>query len=322
MKPIIRLDPANYKRSVLHGKDRIWAETNCYVDILIELIHSLGFDPRAALAFTLAVDFEIDQWTFFKYPHIDLYEMYGMDIQELNPWVSLLQHVNEQVAAGRPVIVEMDSYFLPDTVGTAYKSVHSKSSIVVNAIDAEAGEMGYFHGQGYYHMDGQDFKDIFQTDGLVHERMLPPYIELVKLTKDHAAASDLTEQSISTLRHQLGRLPNCNPFTAFHERFERDLGWLADQPIETFHGYSFATLRQYGACFELSANYLDWLNDRGQDGLANCANAYREICETAKTLQFKLARSIARKKPLDLSPIDRMSALWQSASSELVNRYL
>ena len=115
MNAIVKLDPANYERSSLHARDRIWAETNCYADVLIELIHSLGFDPRAALAFSLAIDFEVDQWTFFKFPHEDLYAMYGMDIIELNPWVSLVQHIDEQVTAGRPVLVEVDSFFLPDT---------------------------------------------------------------------------------------------------------------------------------------------------------------------------------------------------------------
>ena len=324
MNAIIALDPANYERSCLHAKDRIWAETNCYVDVLIELIHSLGFDPRAGLAFSLAVDFEVDQWTFFKYPHEDLYTLYGMDVIELNPWVSLLQHVEEQVGAGRPVLVEMDSFYLPDTLGTAYQSVHTKTTIAVNTIDAKAGSMGYFHGQAYYELSGPEFRDIFQVDGLVHERMLPPYIEVVKLTKNSTDVQDdeLTTQSIASLRTQLERLPAHNPFDLFRARFEKDLEWLASEPMETFHGYSFATLRQYGACFELAANYLDWLAARGETGLDTTARTYAEISEIAKTVQFKLARTLARKRTLDLGPIDEMSTRWQAATQELVDRYL
>ena len=127
MKAIIELDPSTYVRHAIHGEGRCWAETNCYVDVLIELIHALGFEPAAALAFTVSVDFEVDQWTFFKYPHRDLLEMYGMQVEELNPWVSLATHIEEQVNAGRPVLVEVDSYFLPDTKGTAYQSKHVKS---------------------------------------------------------------------------------------------------------------------------------------------------------------------------------------------------
>lgn len=324
MKAIIALDPANYERSGLHAKDRIWAETNCYVDVLIELIHSLGHDPRAGLAFSLAIDFEVDQWTFFKYPHEDLYNLYGMDVIELNPWVSLVQHVQEQVDAGRPVLVEMDSFYLPDTLGTAYQSVHTKTTIAVNTIDTNAESMGYFHGQAYYELNGQEFRDIFQTDGLVHERMLPPYIEVVKLTKNSSdvQADELTALSVASLRAQLGKLPTQNPFERFRARFEKDLEWLAGEPMETFHGYSFATLRQYGACFELAANYLDWLAARGENGLDATARLYAEISEIAKTVQFKLARTLARKRKLDLSPVDDMSTRWQTATQELVDRYL
>ena len=68
------------------------------------------------LPFTVRIDFEGDQWTFFKFPHADLLTLYGLDVQEMNPWLSLVGHVEEQVALGRPVLVELDSYYLPDTL--------------------------------------------------------------------------------------------------------------------------------------------------------------------------------------------------------------
>lgn len=324
MKPIIQLDPADYVRHEIHGEGRSWAETNCYVDVLIELIHSLGHDPVAALAYTISIDFEVDQWTFFKYPHNDLLDMYGMDVQELNPWVSLSQHVEEQVHAGRPVLVELDSYFLPDTAGTAYQTAHVKSTVAVNEIDVDAGHMNYFHGQGYYHVAGQNFRDLFQIDGLVHDRMLPPYIELVKLRTrpGDVSPTELLELSIRSLQRQLALLPASNPFITFRKRFEADLEWLREEPIETFHLYSFATLRQYGACFELVETYLRWLKERGIGDLDGSISAYKEVSDTAKVFQFKLARALARKKELDLAPIDHMAQLWQNGVDPLKSQYL
>jgi len=321
---IIELDAANYGRHSIHGEDRVWSETNCYVDVLIELIHALRFDPVAGLAFTLSVDFEVDQWTFFKYQHRDLLEMYGMHIEELNPWVSLAEHVSEQVNNRRPVLVEVDSFFLPDTAGTSYKSDHVKSTIAVNEISIESEHMGYFHGQGYYHVDGSDFRDLFQLDGLVHDRMLPPYIELVKLLKqpEDIDADELLAQSIASLARQLQVLPRTNPFERFKERFEADLEWLMSEPIETFHGYSFATLRQYGACFELVETYLRWLQDRGETGLSDSIDAFKAITDSAKVYQFKLARTIARKKPLDSAPLDQMAELWHKGTEPLTRKYL
>src|SRR5207253_8592962 len=90
MRQILPLDPARYRRHAIHGENRVWAETNCYVDVWVELLHAWGFDPVAALSFTLAIDFEGDQWTFFKYPLGDLYQLYGLDVQELAIWRPLV----------------------------------------------------------------------------------------------------------------------------------------------------------------------------------------------------------------------------------------
>ncbi len=313
MKSIIQLDPASYRRHLIHQDGRIWAETNCYVDVLIELIHALGHEPIAGLAFTVAVDFEVDQWTFFKYQHRDLLNLYGMQVEELNPWRNLAQHVEAQVEAGRPVLVELDSYYLPDTQGTAYKLAHVKSTVAVNEIDIEARHMGYFHGQGYYHVDGEDFDKLFQLGGLVHERMLPPYIELVKL-KDAPREKDVLEQSLASAKLQARLIPEYNPFHAFRGRFAADLEWLTKEPIETFHLYSFATLRQFGANYELAGTYADWLSETAGVDLSASAAAYREIAESTKVFQFKLARSLARGKTLDLGPLDDMASHWQEAS--------
>ena len=161
MPQIRPLDPATYRRHLIHGENRTWAETNCYSDVIIELLHGLGFEPLAAMAFTLSIDFDVDQWTFFKFEHEDIATLYGLGIHELAPWRSLALHVEEQVAAGRPVLVELDSFYLPDTVGTAYKLAHVKSTVAVNEIDLAGQRLGYFHNQGYHVLTGQDFSDIF-----------------------------------------------------------------------------------------------------------------------------------------------------------------
>ena len=320
--PIRPLDPATYERHLIHGDGRVWAETNCYVDVLVELLHGMGFEPIAALPFTLRIDFEGDQWTFFKFPHADLLALYGLDVQELNPWRSLVHHVDEQVALGRPVLVELDSYYLPDTQGSAYGLAHVKSTVAVNEIDIENRHMGYFHGQGYYHLEGDDFRDIFQLDGLVHDRMLPPYIEYVKAVRDPVPPGDgLVEASLSCLGEHLRLLPRDNPFASFRQRFETDLEWLLGEPIETFHQYSFATLRQYGACFELVETYLSWLAKNGEGGLDESIEAINGISTTAKTFQFQLARAMARGRDLPLDPIDRMGDLWDVGLRPLVQRY-
>ena len=181
MQQILPLDPARHERHSIHGETRIWAETNCYVDVWIELLHAWGFEPIAALPFTFAVDFEGDQWTFFKFPHADLYDLFGLDIQELAIWRPLPEHIEEQLALGRPVLVELDSFFLPDTAGTAYQRQHVKSTVAAMAIDVDDHHLGYFHNQGYYHLHGDDFVNVFRLRWAAKDpAMLPPYVEFVK----------------------------------------------------------------------------------------------------------------------------------------------
>lgn len=320
MKRILALDPATYVRHAIHKDARTWAETNCYADVLIELLHALGHEPVATLPFTLAVDFEGDQWTFFKFPDGDLYDLYGVDIQELAVWRTLVDHIEDLVGAGRPVLVELDSYFLPDTAGSAYKLAHVKSTVGVNEIDVKACHLGYFHNQGYYTLDGDDFRDVFQLNGLVHERMLPPYIEYIKARPNFTplAGKSLVDASLVLLKRQLTRVPTSNPFLRFKEQFSKDLEWLLQADMDTFHTYSFATLRQYGACFELSETYLRWLAAHDVPNLGPAADAFMQIAQTAKAFQFQLARSMSRKKVLDLAPITAMGAAWDLGISELM----
>ncbi|MDP2307737.1 MAG: DUF1839 family protein [Pseudomonadota bacterium] len=323
MRQIVPLDPASYQRHLIHGENRTWAETNCYADVVIELLHGLGHEPLAALPFTVAIDFDVDQWTFFKFPHADLLELYALGIHELAPWRPLAEHVEEQVAAGRPVLVELDSFFLPDTAGTAYKLAHVKSTVAVNAIDVAGRRMGYFHNQGYHALEGQDFADIFQVDGLVHPRMLPPYIEFVKRAPRGRALSGppLVDASLELLRRHLGRIPEHNPFVPFKAKFQGDMDWLLRSEIDLFHAYSFATLRQYGACFELTATYLRWLKEQGVDAPSAATEAFDEISRATKALQFQFARAMARKRPLDLAPLDRMAGLWEQGMGDLIARF-
>ena len=139
-------------------------------------------------------------------------------------------------------------------------------------------------------------------------------MEFVKRRNTPALSGDeLVQTSLRILRQQLGRLPEANPFTQFKARFEADLEWLATEGLETFHQYSFATLRQFGAAYELAATYLHWLQERTRKTLTEPIEAFTSLATGAKTLQFHLARAIARQKPLDLSTLDRLASRWHSA---------
>ncbi len=84
MTPVTRasllgLDPAAYEVHPVHGDDRTFTETNCYVDCLVEVLHAAGRDPVAMLGGAVRADFEVDQWTLFKPTPDDLQALYGVD---------------------------------------------------------------------------------------------------------------------------------------------------------------------------------------------------------------------------------------------------
>ena len=323
MARILPLDPATYTAHAIHGDGRTWAETNCYADVVIELLHGMGLEPIAALPFAFTLDFDVDQWTFFKFRHADIEALYGLGIHELAPWRPLAQHVEEQVAAGRFVLVELDSFFLPDTAGTAYQREHVKSTVAVNGIDRGARTMEYFHNQGYHALAGKDFVDVFQDEGLVHERMLPPYIEFVKPLPNAAPlrGPELVEGSLQVLARHLRQLPATNPFPRFKQRFLADMDWLRSSEIDTFHVYSFATVRQLGAGFELASTYLRWLEERGVQLPEGSPEACDRISQTSKALQFKLARAVARGRELDLAALDDLGDTWERTMAGLVQAF-
>ncbi len=318
------LEPAAYGRHPLHCADRAWPESNCSLDLWVELLHTAGAEPLAALPFVLEVDLEGDQWTFFKFPFADLDTLYGVSVFELNVWRPLVVHVAEQLALGRPAIVEVDAFYLPDTAGTSYRAEHVKTSIGIQALDQDDRRLGYFHNAGYYELMGEDFDGVFRLEGhLTDPEYLPPYVEVAKLgNRPRRTERALVDASLALLRTHLERRPVANPFRRYAERFARDLEWLGGEPISCFHNYAFATLRQSGAAFELSGAYLRWLEAGGECGLERTAEACELIATTAKALQFKTARAVSTRRAFDATPmLEKMAGAWDETMMALTARY-
>jgi hypothetical protein len=321
MNRLLPIDAATYIPSDLHGEDRVWVETNCYVDLWIELLNALGLDCMPALACTLSVDFEGDQWQFFKFSLEDLRVLYGLDVAEMNPWRGLEHHVDEQLTMGRLLTAEVDSWYLPDTAGVSYQIEHVKTSIVPNMIDREHRRLGYFHGASYYQLEGDDFAGIFGHARDLRET-LPPYVELVKLDGlKRLDARDLLPVGIALVRDHLARRPATNPVQRFRKRLNEDIEWLRAEGLETFHQYAFATLRQFGSAAELTGSLCGWLARNGE----LTSDAEREWCELAslaKSAQFQLARMVSGRS-LDVdAALDTMVQGWDVAMGRLVDGYV
>jgi hypothetical protein len=306
------LDPRTYTSHALHAAGRTYMEINCYTDILVELLHAHGEEPLAVMGGTLRMDFEGDQWTFFKPAPEDLELLYGFDIHEMQPYRPLPAQIAEQIGYGRTVAVEVDSWYLPDTAATSYRSEHVKSSIVAEAIDTAGERLHYFHATGLHELSGEDYRGVFRLGRAFSDDVLPPYAELVRFdagTPLRGAELELAARTM--LRRHLNRRPATNPFNRFGVQLERDLERLLAGDTADYHAYAFATVRMAGSAFEAAGSHVGWLlGDAG----AEAREVIEEIVEGCKTLSFRLAR----RRPFEHEPaIAALAAAWDEAVARL-----
>jgi len=313
------LDAAGYRRHALHGQDAAWPETNCYVDLWIELLHALALEPRAMLGFTLGADFEGDQFTFFKPSLDELRELYGLDVQELTVWRPLLEHAMEHLAAGRLISTEADAFWLPDTAGTDYRNKHTKTTIVMAQVDPEAQRLGYFHNAGFFELSGEDFVRVFRLGEAEDAGALPLFAERVRLDRlVRRPAEQLAAHALALLaRHYDGR-PATNPFRRFAERWTRDLPLLQAKGLAHYHAWAFASIRQAGAAFELAAAHLRWLVQAGHPALADAAPCFDRISAGNKALILKGARAVHTGRMPDAGAVlADMQSAWDEGMALL-----
>ncbi len=313
---LLGLDPTTYQRHFLHDDARDWPETNCYADLWIELLHAMHLDPVAALAFTLACDFDGEQWEFFKYPLEDLRTLYGIEVHEVNIWRSLEVHIEEHLRLGHLLTIEADSWFLPDTAGVSYGIAHQKSSIVPAMIDRAEQRLGYFHNRGFHELTGDDYRGALRTGGDV--TVMPPYAELINL--DHMTLpgdAELRAAVAGLVREHLARRPTTNPVERMAERVMSDVAWLQESDQEIFHAYAFGTLRQCGAWADTTATFVAWLDP----ALAASAEAFASLSAETKICQFMLARAAAGRKSDLPSQFASMAERWKDGYRPLVEAY-
>jgi len=320
---VIDMGPRGYSPSPLHAPDRNWYEGNCYTDLWIAVLHSLGLEPRACLGPTLACGYSADQWTFFKPSLGDLYRLYGLVTEEMTVWRSVLKHCQAHVAAKQLLLVEVDAFYLPDTFQTDYRKNHSKTTIAVNGLDQTRKTLEYFHNSGYFELHGDDFDGVFRSTDSVEEGFLPPYCETVKLTHVTQRPTD----KLKTLAREMAKLhsesrPQENPMLAFALSLNETLLQLVDLDESHFHAWVFASLRQLGAGFELTAIHLRWLAEVEETDLLYAAQHFEKVADTAKMLVMKTARMAMSGKVKSIAaPLGEMEAGLDAAYS-LIDEHL
>ncbi len=302
----IDAEPADYQQHFVHGPDRMWPETNCYFDLWIETLHCLGMDPVPSFACLLSADHDGMAWTFVKQPPEDLRRLYGLEVAEASLWLPVLETIEAGVARSVLHTVEVDSWWLPDTSGTAYRTEHVKTTIVPTRVDRAGRTLNYLHNAGLFELSGADFDGVF---GLTEQSavVLPPYIEQVRRHPGHVEQDAV----VNLVREHLSRRPEGNPAARLAEGVERAMDWLPTRGMEQFHLWAFATLRQCGASAELLADLAERLDDVFV-GAGGAAVHFRDVAAHAKSVQFKMARA-ARGRTVDVGDaLATIASSWQS----------
>ncbi|NSX05817.1 DUF1839 family protein [Cupriavidus gilardii] len=311
-----RLAHSVHASHVLHTEQAVWPQTNCYVDLWIELLHGWQLDPLAALPFTVAQDFEGDQFTFFKYPVDDLERLYGVVVQELSLYDAMERHVATQTARGHVVLLEVDGFYLPDNRATSYRRQHTKTTIGIDVLMPEARGVGYYHNDGYHVARGDDYAGLFRLlpELQADPHLLFPYAEVVRRRYPPLTGPMLLRASLALLRRHLARRPRQNPIAAYRQVFPQHLDELSARGEPAFHPYAFNVLRQLGANFELLGKYLRWLSLQGQPLPTAIATACQRLASEAMVMQFRLIRSILGRRPDSCQDcLDQMEACYEAA---------
>ncbi len=312
------LIPEQFSQHSLHQHDRNFRETNCYSDLLIEVIHNLGLNPIACLGFTLASDFEEDQWTFGKPSHDGLQKLYSIRIDELSLYRPLADQMICQVERGAIPLLEVDAYFLPDAAGIDYRQSHAKTTIGITHIDLERKKLRYFHNATFTELADEDFDGVLFPPLSNQAGYLPPYCEILKLNK----AMSLPEETLRKLALESAALHfsarrSSNPFEDYAKAITSHQERMIANGHQAYHAYTFVAPRQLGAAHELGATFLQWLNP-ACPSFVSAADDFLKIASLSKTLVLKLARINHTNKPANVESIlAEMQDCWLRAHAFL-----
>ncbi|MDQ2639170.1 MAG: DUF1839 family protein [Pseudomonadota bacterium] len=319
IRVIRNIDPSRYSRSPLHADDRTWPEKNCYVDLWIEVLHALRMETRAMLPFVVAGDFEDDQWTFFKPAHEDLFDLFGIEVQELTVWKPLIEHAVIHLAAGKLISTEADAFWLPDVAGTDYQRNHSKTTIVLNAIDPDGESLEYFHNASYYRLEGEDFRQLFRVGSAPDSGFLPLFAEIVRIDRArHGEPTQLARRSLELLRRYFSRRAVVNPVRKLGAHFEQQLPILQERGLDYYHLWAFGSVRQLGAASELLAENLAWLDESGALPETGATACFRNVSSGCKAFILKGARAVSTRRGADLkTQIEQLAVHWEGGMRNL-----
>ena len=232
----VRPRPGDVPAARLHAGERAYPETNCYADVSSSCCTPAATSRSRPWARTVRLDFEGDQWTFFKPRPEDLERSSASTSTRCSRTGRCRTQIAEQLGDGRTMTVELDAWFLPDTAATSYRTEHVKTTVIAEAIDLAGERLRYFHNAGALRARRRRLPRRLPARRRRSDDVLPPYTELVRFDAGpRLAATALRDGGAPAAREPPRASPRANPFERFGDPLADDLPgcWRATTPATT-----------------------------------------------------------------------------------------
>lgn len=321
MRPIAvlpGLTPENYRRHPLHGNGGTGLQAHGHADPWIAFVHTLGLEPLAMLASTVAANFEGDQWTACQPPLPELRALYGIDVRELAVWRPLVEHAREHLAGGKLIHARVDPRWLPDARDGGDRG-HTRTCILMAELDEARERLDYFHDDGYFELEGADFRQLFRPEGAPDSGLPPLSAQLVRLDRlARKDPSELADESFELLRLHFAWRPRSNPFSRFASRLAKELPGLRETGLDSWRRWSAATVCEGGSAFELLAAHLRWLATQSYPELDEPAERFDAIATACAALLLKGERAVGSGAPLGANDLlHAVASDWERGMAQL-----
>ena len=280
-------------------------------------------EPLACLPFVLAVDFEGDQWTFFKPPHDDLVSPLRRrraGAQRLAPLLENASSSSRRQARAQPRPTRSTCPTRRDRL----PAQHTKTTIGIQ--DSTSRRRARLLPQrGLLRARGRRLRGLFRLDAPPTRRSCRSSPSSCARVASHAArGAELVAPLARALAKHLARRPRDEPVRAVRRAFaadRRDL--MRARACGAYHAWAFATMRQLGAGVR-ARRCLPALARGARRSRCSMRPRPRSTrCPTtSKSLILKTARAVCAKKPVDLAPmLADIEGQWEAGMRQLAARF-
>ena len=216
--------------------------------------------------------------------------------QEISIWRPLERPCRGAARAGPPVLVEVDSWFLPDTAGTAYQSEHVKTTVAATRSTSHGQPPGLFPQRGLLRARGRRLRERVPARR-PRPGALPPYVEFVKLDPGSPPVrrrphEGLARAAAPSTRAPAARQPRSSASKRRFQPISSGSG-RGDRDVPPLRVRDAAPVRRL---VRAARDLLQWLGEHARRTARGRAERFAEICRARRRRHSSSSRAMARRR--------------------------